>query len=95
MCSLRVLPVHWTATSYAAGLACVPARAYFGGTALGLLPAAVVFNLGGDALHRRAYAGLIVAAFLALVLAVAGRAVRRRWLAAGGPRGDGELWRPE
>jgi uncharacterized membrane protein YdjX (TVP38/TMEM64 family) len=91
--ALRVLPVHWTATSYAAGLACVPPRAYFAGTALGLLPAAVLFNLAGDALHRRAYLGLCVAAALALALGIAGAAARRRWLPANGPPSDDGLRR--
>lgn len=47
---LRACPVaHYTATSYAAGLAGVKPRSYLLGTAIGAIPAAILYPLVGDA----------------------------------------------
>jgi uncharacterized membrane protein YdjX (TVP38/TMEM64 family) len=47
---LRVCPVaHYTATSYAAGLAGVTPKSFLLGTAIGAIPAAILYPLVGDA----------------------------------------------
>jgi uncharacterized membrane protein YdjX (TVP38/TMEM64 family) len=50
---MRVCPVfHYTLASYAAGLAGVSPRTFMAGTALGILPGAVLYPLAGDAVLR-------------------------------------------
>ena len=50
---LRVCPVaHYTLVSYAAGLGDVRPGPFFLGTALGILPGAVIYPIAGDAALR-------------------------------------------
>jgi uncharacterized membrane protein YdjX (TVP38/TMEM64 family) len=50
---LRVCPIaHYTLVSYAAGLSGVDARAFVLGTAVGILPGAVLYPIVGDAALR-------------------------------------------
>jgi uncharacterized membrane protein YdjX (TVP38/TMEM64 family) len=50
---MRICPVfHYTLASYASGLAGVSPRTFMAGTALGILPGAVLYPLAGDAVLR-------------------------------------------
>jgi len=71
---MRICPVfHYTLASYAAGLAGVRPAAFMGGTALGILPGAVLYPLAGDAALRPTspiFIGSLVVIGVFLVLTV-------------------------
>ncbi|MCB9557101.1 MAG: TVP38/TMEM64 family protein [Deltaproteobacteria bacterium] len=79
---LRVCPIaHYTLVSYAAGMAGVPFWPYFWGTALGILPAAILYPLLGDAALRPTsplfiFAMALVAAALIVTLLATRRLLR-------------------
>jgi uncharacterized membrane protein YdjX (TVP38/TMEM64 family) len=50
---MRICPIfHYTLASYASGLAGVRPAVFVAGTALGILPGAVLYPLAGDAVLR-------------------------------------------
>lgn len=75
---LRILPAHFTAVSYAAGLAGVRFGRFFWGTLAGALPGAVLYNAVGDAARQPASPTFIAGAIVLAVLAVAGAVCARR-----------------
>jgi uncharacterized membrane protein YdjX (TVP38/TMEM64 family) len=83
MAVLRVCPLaHYTLTSYAAGLCGVRPFAFIAGTALGILPGAVVYPIAGDAVLRPTspvFIGSIgvMVVFLVVTLLAARRSLRR------------------
>jgi uncharacterized membrane protein YdjX (TVP38/TMEM64 family) len=78
VCVLRVLPMHWTGASYAAGVAGVPPRQYAIGTFLGVLPGAVLYNFVGDAARDPTSPMFIGGASVMVLLALLGGALARR-----------------
>ncbi|MBI4704701.1 MAG: VTT domain-containing protein [Deltaproteobacteria bacterium] len=77
---LRALPVHYTAVSYASGVAGVSWPGFMGGTAAGLLPGALLYSFLGDA-ARQPTSPAFVAIGTAAVVFVLGSAElgRRLW----------------
>jgi uncharacterized membrane protein YdjX (TVP38/TMEM64 family) len=77
---LRVLPVHYTAVSYAAGIAGVGWPEFVVGTLLGALPGALLYNLMGGA-ARESSLPMVIACALAVVVVslVGGMGARRLW----------------
>jgi len=76
---LRICPVaHYTAVSYAAGLAGVRPAPFTLGTALGIVPGAVLYPIVGDAMLRPTSPAFVVSvAVLVIALAVTVVAARR------------------
>jgi uncharacterized membrane protein YdjX (TVP38/TMEM64 family) len=79
---LRVCPVaHFTLVSYAAGLTGVPPAGFFLGTAVGILPGAVLYPLVGDSLLEPTSPAFLVSmtimvAFLVVTVIAGRRALR-------------------
>ena len=85
---LRLLPpVPFAVVNYGAGMTTVRAAAFLAGTALGVLPASVVYaSIGGSAaLHGGTFPWILTSAVIVLaVIALAIRLVRRRAARAAG-----------
>lgn len=79
---LRVLPIHYTAVSYAAGIAGVRTRPYFVGTLAGALPGTVLYCVLGDAARRPAGPAFVLAAGAVVVVSLVGALAGRRLWAA-------------
>ena len=76
---LRVCPIaHYTLVSYAAGLAGTPARAFFLGSTIGILPGAVLYPLVGGAALRPTSPVFIVSTAVLLLFLVATILVAKR-----------------
>jgi len=71
--------VHYTASSYAAGLAGVPWGAYLLGTLLGIIPGTLVFTLVGDAARDPSSPWFWVALGVVVVVVVVGLVLARRF----------------
>ena len=79
---LRVLPVHYTAVSYAAGIAGVGWPEFVVGTLLGALPGTLLYNLMGGAARTSSLPMLVAAALAVVVVSVVGGlGARRLWRA--------------
>lgn len=75
---MRVLPVHYTAVSYASGVAGVSWRAFLLGTLLGALPGALLYNAVGDAARQPASPVFVLGVSVLLVLGLVGAALAHR-----------------
>lgn len=69
---LRVLPVHYTAVGYAAGLAGVGARPYVIGCLLGVVPTALLYTFVGDAARDPGSPVFIASAAVVVLLGLGG-----------------------
>ncbi len=77
---VRALPVHYTAASYASGVAGVSWAHFMFGTLIGLIPGALLYNFAGDAVRQpTSPAFIVVVVALALWLLVSAVAGRRFW----------------
>lgn len=77
---LRVLPFHYTAVSYAAGVAGVTWAQFLLGTLGGALPGAVLYNAVGDAARRPTSPVFIGGVLVLIALGVVGALwARRLW----------------
>jgi uncharacterized membrane protein YdjX (TVP38/TMEM64 family) len=77
---LRVLPIHYTAVSYAAGLAGVGWPEFIAGTLLGALPGTLLYNLMGGAARHSSLPLLVASGLAVIVVTVAGAlGARRLW----------------
>jgi uncharacterized membrane protein YdjX (TVP38/TMEM64 family) len=78
---LRVCPVaHYTLVSYAAGLAGVSTRGFVLGTAVGILPGAILYPIVGDSMLRPTSPVFIGSMAILLVFLIATGAAGRRAL---------------
>ncbi len=83
---LRAGPIHYTAVSYAAGLAGVRWRPYLLGTFVGLWPGTVAYNFLGDAARDPGHPAFIAAVAAVVAVVVLGAVVVRRvWRKPGAP----------
>ncbi|MCC6525255.1 MAG: TVP38/TMEM64 family protein, partial [Polyangiaceae bacterium] len=77
---LRVMPVHYTAVGYAAGLSGVAPRPYLLGCLLGVLPTALLYTFVGDAAREPGSPIFIAGVAVVVVLGLGGILyVRRLW----------------
>jgi len=76
---LRALPVHYTASSYAGGLAGVPWGTYLLGTFLGILPGTLVFTLVGDQVRDPTSPWFWVSVAVMLAVVIIGLVLARRF----------------
>lgn len=93
---LRICPIaHYTLCNYVAGVAGVRPGAYYLGTFIGLLPAAILYSFLGDSLLRPgARSNLLLLAIILAVTVVLSLIVGRRLLRDHGEK-DPELARPD
>jgi len=78
---LRVCPVaHYTLVSYAAGLSGVRPGGFLLGTAVGLLPGAIIYPIAGDAALRPGSPAFLISVAVMLVALVVTVVVARRML---------------
>jgi uncharacterized membrane protein YdjX (TVP38/TMEM64 family) len=91
VCLLRVLPVHYTAVSYASGLAGVSWPQFLVGTVLGVVPGAVLYPFMGDAAREPFSVPFVAGAVVWIALAVVGGLwARRLWKARTAGPGAGD-----
>lgn len=76
---IRALPVHYTASSYASGLAGVPWWPYLAGTAVGIVPGTLVFNFVGVAARDPSSPWFFVSAAVMLAVVILGLVLARRF----------------
>ena len=93
---LRVCPVaHYTLISYVAGLVGVPLGRFVLGTALGIVPAAILYPIAGDAMLRPTsplFVGSVALVLVVLVVSLVAARRMLRQLPEGEGAAVGERW---